>query len=56
MTPPARDAGGVMLGVNSVPGFAGHEPMKYSLADLTIDTGRQLVSCAARSSAAPQSV
>jgi hypothetical protein len=60
MTPPARDAGGVMLGVNSVPGFSGHEPMKYSLADLTIDTGRQFVSRAARSSikhkAAPQSV
>jgi adenylate cyclase len=47
MTPPARDAGGVMLGVNSVHGFSGHEPMKYSLADLTIDTGRQLVSRAA---------
>ncbi len=46
-SPPARDAGGVMHGVDSVPGFFGHEPMKYSLADLTIDTGRQLVSRAA---------
>jgi TolB-like protein/tetratricopeptide (TPR) repeat protein len=36
-----------MPGVNSVSGFPGHEPMKYSLADLTIDTGRQLVSRAA---------
>jgi hypothetical protein len=36
MTPPARDAGGVMLRVNSVPGFSSHEPMKYSLWTLLL--------------------
>ena len=46
-SPPAHDAGGVMPGVNLASGFPAtvrHDPMKYSLADLTIDTGRQLVS------------
>jgi TolB-like protein len=48
VTPPARDAGGVTRGVSLDPGlFFGSDPMKYSLADLTIDTGRQLVSRAA---------
>jgi adenylate cyclase len=46
-SPPAHDAGGVMPSVYSAPGFSGHDPMKYSLADLLIDTGRQLVSRAA---------
>lgn len=43
-SPPGHDAGGVIHSVNSAPGFFAHDPMKYSLADLTIDTGRQLVS------------
>jgi adenylate cyclase len=46
-SPPARDAGGVMASVSLASGFPGPDPMKYSLADLTIDTGRQLVSRAA---------
>jgi hypothetical protein len=47
-TMPARDAGGVMPSVSLGPGFFfGQDPMKYSLADLTIDTGDQLVSRAA---------
>jgi UrcA family protein len=45
VTPPARDAGGLMRSVSLDPGFFfGPDPMQYSLADLTIDTGRQLVS------------
>ena len=46
--PPAHDAGGFMRGVSLDPGFLfGPDPMQYSLADLTIDTGPQLVSRAA---------
>jgi TolB-like protein len=44
MTPPALDAGGVMPGVNFASALSGRDTMQYSLADLTIDTGRQLVS------------
>ena len=45
MRPPAHDAGGLMRSVSLDPGFFfGPDPMIYSLADLTIDTGRQLVS------------
>jgi len=45
VTPPACDAGGVMRSVSLGPGFFfGPDPMNYSLDDLTIDTGRQLVS------------
>jgi TolB-like protein/DNA-binding winged helix-turn-helix (wHTH) protein/Tfp pilus assembly protein PilF len=48
MMPPALDADGIMRGVSLDPGFFfGPDPMKYSLADLSIDTGRQLVSRAA---------
>lgn len=47
MTPPAYDAGGVAPSVRLAPGLSGRDPMKYRLADLTIDTGRQLVSRAA---------
>jgi adenylate cyclase len=48
VTSPARDAGGVTPSVSLGPGFVfGPDPMKYSLGDLTIDTGRQLVSRAA---------
>jgi adenylate cyclase len=55
VTPPVRDAGGVMLGVSSGPGFPlGPDSMKYSLGDLTIDTGRQLVSRAAGPIALPK--
>jgi TolB-like protein/Tfp pilus assembly protein PilF len=44
VTPPAPDAGGVRPGVSLGPDFfLGRDLMKYSLADLTIDTGRQLV-------------
>ena len=48
MTPPARYADGVISGVSLDPGpFFRCDPMKYILADLTIDTERQLVSRAA---------
>jgi TolB-like protein len=47
-SPPARDAGGAMPSVSLASGSAGSHQMKYSLADLTIDTGRQVVSRAAR--------
>jgi TolB-like protein/Tfp pilus assembly protein PilF len=45
VTSPDRDAGGVRASVSLGPEvFLGRDLMKYSLADLSIDTGRQLVS------------
>jgi TolB-like protein len=54
MSPPTLDVGGDMPSVNWASGSSDRDPMKYSVADLTIDTGRQLVSRAASSIPLPK--